>query len=141
MRRNDRVPRAASSSSSILALLPWHAGAVHARFAGLCWHMRAWVLARMHVWRTCPPVAKPLAGVGGEQLVDEVTALGAHVFGVFRPSDVAVQNVVKDLLGGVGIEGRDACARVHHTRGEAAAGHPSCKWQGRSQGLKRVASR
>ena len=59
--------------------------------------------------RTCAPVPQTLALVGGEQLVDEVTALWAHVLLILRPRDGTVQDVVENLLWGVGVERGNAC--------------------------------
>lgn len=59
---------------------------------------------------TCSPVAHPHLQVRLQQPINEIPALVAHDLGVIRPRDAPVQNILKDLLGGVGVEGRHTCS-------------------------------
>ena len=61
---------------------------------------------------TCSPMTEPFALVRVEELVDEVMAVWRHVLVVVvRPGDASIQDVLKDLLGGVGAERRVTCRR------------------------------
>ena len=74
---------------------------------------------------TCSSMAHPHLQVGLQQPINEVPALIAHDLGVIRPRDAPVQNILKDLLGGVGVEGRHAWSTKQwgSSRSKAAGDH------------------